>query len=249
MWSAESLINVHQKASNMLLSHVNHFIYTKTLKAAGTSVEIYFQDACIPVGKDIIRSHHIEETVTSAGIIGYRGPDQSGRTWYNHMPAVQIRELVGHSTWEEYYKFCVVRNPFDKVVSLWWFSVNRNQENPYKDESFSRIRSDFSAWCPGHAADAVDRDKYLIDGDVSVDFFIRYESLLDGMDSVCRRIGYPFRPERLGKYKSDSRAISQPFGEYYDRSAIAAVEAAFGWELEYFGYRRPSETAAFSPSL
>jgi len=233
----------------VLLSHINRFIYTKTLKTAGTSVEIYFEDACIPIGSTLIRGHHIEESVTSAGIIGYRGPDQSGRTWYNHMPAIEIRELIGHTVWNEYYKFCVVRNPFDKVVSLWWFNVNRNRENPYGSENLARIRSDFSAWCIDHAAEAVDRDKYLIDGDVSVDFFIRYESLMDGLDNVCRRVGYPFRPERVGRYKSESRANSQPFSEYYDPSAIAAVEAAFGWELQYFGYHRPSETLALSASL
>ena len=227
----------------MLLSHVHRFIYTKTLKTAGTSVEIYFEDACIPVGTTMIHSHHVTEMVTSAGIIGYRGPDQSGRTWYNHMPATEIRTLAGHRVWNEYFKFCVVRNPFDKLVSLWWFNVNKNQENPYRDQSFHKIRSDFSAWCLVHAPDAVDRDKYMIDGRIAVDYFIRYESLLDGIDTVCRRIGYPFRPEHVGRYKGESRAISHPFGEYYDRSTSAAVEAAFGWELEYFGYRRPTETA------
>ena len=42
--------------------------------------------------------------------------------------------------------------------------------------------------------------------------------------------------------------ITEPFGDYYDRPAIAAVEAAFGWELEYFGYSRLSEAVSVSPS-
>ena len=89
----------------MLLSHLNRFIYTKTLKTAGTSVEIYFQDACVPIGEYVSLSHHTEEMLTPAGIIGYRGPDLSGRTWYNHMSATRIRALVGPETWEWYYKF------------------------------------------------------------------------------------------------------------------------------------------------
>jgi hypothetical protein len=229
----------------VLLSHSHHFIYTKTVKTAGTSVEIYFEDACIPPGNSIVRGHRIGETVTSAGVIGYRGADTSGCAWYNHMPAKEIRELTGQTIWNEYYKFCVVRNPFDKMVSLWWF-INSKGDHRYEYEHFSKIKSDFSRWCVGHAPDAVDRDKYLIDGQISMDYFIRYESLLDGLDRVCRQVGYPFQPERLGKFKSDSRAIKQRFGDYYDRAAIAAVETAFGWELDYFGYPRLSEQ--YSPS-
>jgi hypothetical protein len=238
--------NLHGKGLPVLLSHVHRFIYTKTVKTAGTSVEIYFEDACIPPESDIIRGHHIEETVTPAGVIGYRGGDPSGRTWYNHMPAKEIRELTGHAIWNDYYKFCVVRNPFDKVVSLWWFIVNSKHEYPYRQEGFSKIKSDFSRWCIDHASDAIDRDKYMIEDEVEVNFFIKYESLLDDLRSVCRHVRYPFRPERLGKYKSDRRAIRQPFSEYYDRQTIAAVEAVFGWELDYFGYRRPSETIVSS---
>ena len=187
----------------MLLSHGHRFIYTKTVKTAGTSVEIYFEGACIPQETKIVRGHHIEETVTSAGVIGYRGADPSGRTWYNHMPAQEIRELVGPEAWNEYYKFCIVRNPFDKMVSLWWFIVNPRQENRYEGADFARIKSDFCRWCVDHALHAIDRDKYMIDGQICVDFFIRYESLLDGLEGVCRKVGYPFQPDHLGRYKSD----------------------------------------------
>ena len=53
----------------MLISHRHRFIYTKTIKTAGTSVEIYFEEACIPPGSDIERGHGIPETVTEAGVI------------------------------------------------------------------------------------------------------------------------------------------------------------------------------------
>jgi hypothetical protein len=69
---------------------------------------------------------------------------------------------------------------------------------------------------------------------------LRYESLLDGLEQVCRHVGYGFRPQALGTFKSDSRRSTQPFAAYYERSAIAVVEEAFGWELDYFGYRRLS---------
>ena len=104
----------------MLVSHRHRFIYTKTVKTAGTSVEIYFEDACLPPDSDIVRGHAIAETVTDAGIIGYRGVDPGESRYYNHMPASDVRALVGPEVWDSYFKFCVIRNPFDKIVSLWW---------------------------------------------------------------------------------------------------------------------------------
>lgn len=224
-----------EKAVVMLLSHLNRFIYTKTFKTAGTSVEIYFEDACVSPNS-IVHSHEIEETVTPAGVIGYRGVDVPGNTWYNHMSARIIRDHVGDIVWNDYFKFCVVRNPFDKLVSFWWFTMTQENRNYYKEAEFTDVRSHFSRWAVEHASDAVDRDKYMIDGNVCMDFFIRYESLLDGLQSVCQRIGYPFRPDCLGKYKSGIRCIRQPFCDYFDKSAIAAVQTVFGWEFDYFGY-------------
>jgi hypothetical protein len=225
----------------VLLSHRHHFIYTKTLKTAGTSVEIYFEDACLPPENTVARGHQIGETITPAGIIGYRGADHKGCTWYNHMPAKAIRDLIGPDAWNSYYKFCVVRDPFDKLVSLWWFN-NAREGRRYEEEDFARIRTDFSAWCVGHLPHAIDRDKYLIDGVVSMDYFIRYEALLDSLAHVCRQVGFPFRPEAMGRFKSESRLRAEPCDEYYEASAITAVEAAFRWEFDYFGYSRLSPT-------
>ena len=69
-----------------------------------------------------------------------------------------------------------------------------------------------------------------------MDFAIRYEDLLAGIHRVCDRIGFPFRPERLGTYNSEYRTNRRPFADYYDAQAKAAVESAFAWELERFGY-------------
>ena len=220
----------------MLISHPYRFIYTKTMKTAGTSVEIYFEDACVPRSNDIAREHTTDEIVTATGIVGRRGP-RRGVTWYNHMRAELIRAQIGETVWNDYFKFCVVRNPFDKLVSYWWFAIAPGEREFYRQQDFSAVRARFCAWATYGAAAAVDRQVYQINGVVCADFFIRYETLLDGIESVCRRVGYPFQPERLGRYKSGARSCIQPFQEYFDKPAIAAVQALFGWELDYFGYR------------
>jgi hypothetical protein len=219
----------------MLISHRNRFIYTKTMKTAGTSVEIYFEDACLPARNNFVRGHAIDEIVTPEGIVGHRG-GEVGKKWYNHMPAALIKQQVGDNVWGRYFKFCVIRNPFDKLVSYWWFILTPEERNTYKQQNFTEIRSHFSKWAIAAASALVDRNTYQIDGNVCVDFFIRYEKLLDGLEYVCRQVDYPFQPKRLGRYKSDTRAIGEPFRYYFDEAATFAVKSVFGWELEYFGY-------------
>ena len=220
----------------MLISHTHHFIYTKTIKTAGTSVEIYFEDACLSPHSDVVRGHVIEQTITDAGIIGYRGPDPSGRQWYNHMAAALIRERIGTAIWDSYFKFCVIRNPFDRLVSNWWFTMDLPHRTHYAEASAAERRAAFGQWAVDHVAEIVDRDKYTINGEICVDYFARYERLLADIATICARVGYAYRPERLGMYKTGYRLVEQPLADYYDAATIGLVEATFGWELRHFGY-------------
>src|SRR5262245_8925828 len=105
----------------MLVSHLKRFIYFKTVKTAGTSVEIYFERYCVPPDRYAGERHATHAEISDAGIIGSRGPDHRHPIWHNHMPARRVRELLNGQCWDSYFKFCAVRNPFDKVVSQFWF--------------------------------------------------------------------------------------------------------------------------------
>src|SRR5689334_12041430 len=114
----------------MLISHRKRFIYTKTVKTAGTSVESYFEPYCMREGEWTF-SHAREESVSEAGIVGIRSGEPleiQGVIWWNHMPAKTIRALIGDAVWNDYFKFCIVRNPFDAVVSAYRFFWEAHQQ-------------------------------------------------------------------------------------------------------------------------
>lgn len=111
----------------MLISHRNKFIFTKTAKTAGTSIELYFEPYCMPEGS-WSPSHARDEYIGDTGIIGYRGTNPKGRTWFNHMSARRIRQLVGDDVWNSYYKFSIIRNPFDRLVSAFHHNERRRSE-------------------------------------------------------------------------------------------------------------------------
>jgi hypothetical protein len=232
----------------MLISHRKRFIYTKTAKTAGTSVESYFEPYCMADGSWEFR-HARDEQISRDGIIGYRGPNVKGKQWWNHMPAREIRDAIGRSVWDAYFKFCVIRDPFDKLVSSFYFREQRKRSrysllglyrkrNFFHDSAEGNEVERFRSWIRDGGS-LIDRDKYVIDGQLCVDYCIRFEELHSGIKYVCDTLAIPFEPERIPNLKAGVRKHTIPLHAYYDAETIQFVKNLYSFELETFGYREP----------
>lgn len=216
----------------MLISHRKKFIFTKTAKTAGTSVESFFEEFCMPEGV-WTESHQREEHVSEAGIVGYRGPQSQARRWFNHMPALTIRSAIGDEVWTSYFKFTTVRNPFTKLVSVYL-----NLVRPAAGDAVPAIDG-FRRWV-AQGDILIDRDKYLIDGAPCVDYFIRFEALGDGIREVCRRLDITKEIDALPRFKQRKDGESVRVDDFYDTAARRKVERVYAWELDNLGYGFPS---------
>jgi hypothetical protein len=206
-------------------------------------------------------SHAREEYVSKEGIIGYRGGNRKNQIWHNHMSAAKIRDNISESMWNSYFKFTVVRNPFDKLISGFYMQEQRirNYTIAQKLEIIARKLSGkanprdyivgdsqierFRSWIRngGAAGGAMlDRNKYLINGDICIDFFIRYEDLENGIKHVCDTLGIAFEPENIPHFKSGMRNKQLSLNEFYDHETINIVNNLFEFELNYFGYTAPA---------
>jgi hypothetical protein len=204
--------------------------------------------------------HFRQEYVSAEGIIGQTGSNTKGKKWYNHMSASEIRQKIGDPIWNTYFKFCVIRNPFDKCVSGFYFfeSQKRNHStitlwkdrlkklypecpkaNPDRSNSVERFRN----WVR-KGGSMIDRDKYVIDEKICIDYFIRFEDLQGGIKHVCSILDIPFEPERIPKLKSGIRNSGIPLYEYYDAETIEIVRNLFTFELQTFGYSEPMGVAS-----
>lgn len=212
----------------MILSHQYRFIFIKTNKTAGTSVEIALSRFCGP--DDVITPvSHDDEVLRSE--TGGRGPQNyktgSGRRkFYNHMGAAEIRKLVGDDVWDSYFKFCIERNPWDRVISLYYW---RNKEEPrptisefIESETISALRSK-------------GLELYTIDGVVVVDRILRYENLEEELDEVRRLVGIP-PPLELPRAKASFRNDRRPHREVFDDEQRRVIADRFQEEIELLGY-------------
>lgn len=226
----------------MLVSHRKKFIYTKTLKTGGTSVEAYFERYCMPSDEWSL-VHEREVYVSEHGIIGFRGANHPD-TWWNHMPAAIIKGKVGIAVWETYFKFCVIRNPYDKVASSFYWNAYKQPEGK---TSIGRVglgdldndRMEFEHWLQYCHEIPIDRDKYLIDGQFCLDDVIRYELLTADLERICSRLAIPWDPAALPAFKSGIRPRYARTCDLYTENAKKLVQDAFAFELDYFNYSFP----------
>lgn len=228
----------------MLISHRYRFIYTKTVKTAGTSVESYFERFCMPEG-EWQPAHFRDEYESPTGVIGFRGRRAAqGHKWYNHMPAELIRQYVGVDVWNSYFKFCVIRDPFEKAISAFehfgqTHSIPRGREGlrfRLRYWSYTAEQRRFLHWLTVHGP-VIDRDKYMIGAAFCLDDVVRYESLEADLERICDRIGVPWNPSQLPRYKSEIRRPTSVASVLYTPPAVQLIEQLHAFELATFGYR------------
>lgn len=114
----------------MILSHKLRMIFIKTKKVGGTSFEIAMSKFCAE--QDVITpiADKDEELRNS---LGYRGAqNHQNKKWYfrskkrrklfyNHISAEEVRGIIGQTIWDDYKKITIYRNPFDAIISRYYY--------------------------------------------------------------------------------------------------------------------------------
>jgi hypothetical protein len=226
----------------MIISHKHKFIFIKTAKTAGTSIEIALSKYC---GKrDVITPIYPEKDELTRKSLGYRGPQNylvpfrmySRSDWmslvrrrerlafYNHAPASFIRRYIPAEVWQSYFKFCFERNPWDKAVSFYCW---KNQEEA-RPSIGDFIRSEQFASMPG-------MDLYTIDQEVVVDRVCSYERIGEEMQKVAAIIGLPEAPA-LPRAKANVRKDDRTYRDILGDHGRREIARLFSREIELFGY-------------
>src|ERR1700686_1801692 len=190
----------------MIVSHEHRFIFIKTRKTAGTSIEVALSqiagdDAIVTPIDPPERQHdprnYRNHKAAGPELLPGALANPSGRTrpvlglvraaglkrsydYYNHMPAWLIRAQVGHDTWNTYFKFFFERNPWDKAVSLYsWLARDCTSAPPFEEWLFTatNLISDWSL--------------YSLDEQCAVDAVGQYERLDSELRSFLERVGAP----------------------------------------------------------
>jgi hypothetical protein len=245
----------------MIASRRHNFIFIKTMKTAGTSIELALSPYCGP--EDIlapisfnhdrmraeqgifprgyanprIENDYVEAIKSGHKAIAKRVADRARAKGSSaHAVPRKIRPLVGEEFWAGAFKFAGERHPYSKVVSLAYHT--------YRD------RGNFEE----HLQRTIDTShryigtRWYIDaeGKVLVDAFIRYESLQEDFDRITDRLGMP-RCE-LPRARYNERDDRRPAHELLTPEQKRIIQQKCAMEFELFGWERDPPVLSVVPS-
>jgi len=199
----------------MIVSHKHKFIFIKTVKTAGTSIEVYLSPHCGP--QDVL-------TPIQPPVEGHE-PRNYGR-FYNHFSAWGLRQAIPQETWDSYFKFCVERNPWDKTLSDYFMARARHGGKPSFDDYLER-----GQFCNSWEL-YTDADNQTI----LVDEVLRFENLNEELTRVFASLGVPFSGSLDVHAKSGFRKDRRPYQEVYTQVQRERIARAFAQEIEKFTY-------------
>lgn len=158
---------------------------------------------------------------------------------YLLLPA-HLRRRRGEEIFQNYFKFGFVRNPWDRVVSLYERREGLQLRERLNFEAFVEW-VDFSSSTCIHPVPHRNQLDWFVDphGNVLADFIGRFENLASDWAHVAAKIGLP--PTLPHENKNPRR--TRHYTEYYTPRTRQIVAQRFKIDIEYFGYEFGNECA------
>ena len=216
----------------MPVSHAYRTIFVHIPKTAGTSVEA------------VLGMHGDKLDI---GIRPYFNQQVDHERLYGrnlqHLTAAELKRLLHQDgVFDRYFKFSIVRNPWDRLVSvLAWSDQKWAKGQQLSTDEFEtalrKLHDLFVAsqetsrpmWVPPHLRP---QSSFVMDESRGslVDFIARYERLSLDWDVICERIGIRTAlPLRM-------RSYHRGYQDYYTADSRAWVAEIYAKDIDAFGY-------------
>jgi hypothetical protein len=159
-----------------------------------------------------------------------------GRPFGHHPVAVYRDGTAG------YFSFAFVRNPWDRLVSAFFYlhAGGANAEDAdFRDRHLSRFAGRFDRFLDG-LPDLIDHQHFrpqthwlrAPDGRIDLDFIGRFERFADDLTAVAERLDLG-----MATVAHRNRSSHEGYRAYYDSRGIDLVASLYAADIETFGYQ------------
>lgn len=235
----------------MLLCHQYKFIFLKTQKTAGTSVEIALSqvmskgDIVTPLSRRWPWPSEDEKTRQS---LGHQGPTNClaslrdytaidawqliakgklKKIFYQHMPASEVKSKIPEPLWNDYIKISIERNPFDRAISTYYWRT-RKSSSPIDINYYIQT-------CP--AIHLSNWNVYTIEDKNVTNFMLRYENLSDDLKHLSEALNIRPVIELPGqRMKGQFRQDKRPWHEVLNQQSVDRIREVCRKEITAFQY-------------
>ncbi|TCL09207.1 sulfotransferase family protein [Shimia isoporae] len=200
----------------MIISHKFKFVFIRPMKVGGTSTEIAMMN--------VLRAHSDKSEIVS------QPP---------HYNVAQVMSKYGEEV-VDYRFYSVVRNPWDRAVSMFFHRNRLLAEKPQSEQVVA-----FREWITSGAF-LFDERGSIFDttgslywrGFPIVDHVIRYDRLAEGLRKLSRQMELPKKIDisELRERGNDRPQTARDFAAFYDKESWQAVRIAAAKDCATFGY-------------
>lgn len=144
---------------------------------------------------------------------------------YHHLSARALKQILDPELWVRYYKFAVIRNPFDRIVSFYEYHKMTGERGLTKGRNFKEW-----FW---HVEFIPSMKPYVYDeaDNLLVDKLIRFEDLESGFRETCHEIGIDSM-----SLPHEKKSKRKDYKQYYDKQMRDFVEEKLAIDLQTFSY-------------
>ena len=205
----------------MILSHQHKFIFVAIPKTATHAIRV------------ALRPHlGSQEWEQCRLFVDKRFPIPSiARLRHGHITCMQLQQALPERRYSPYFKFCIVRNPYDRFVSYCYFLYGKSwRMKLFPKHTMKRIFQNPKT--PRHILFRPQHE-FVSDeaGALLVDKIGRYESLQSDFDAICQRLGLPKQPLPM-----PNASRHPPYQQCYDQELQEKVQAFYRRDFELFDY-------------
>lgn len=196
-----------------MISTSHRFLFIHVPKTGGNSIQ------------NILRKYSEDKILVTGDQDGYDrfGIYSEKYGTLKHESLRRYKRVMEKEVFESLYKFAVVRNPWDMMMSF-YFSPNLGERDWNRVEFIEQVNV-----IPTPSEFICENQGGNLDSDI--DFLMKFENIDLDFQKVCNDIGIPYEP--LPVRNASNR---KHYSFYYDNELIELVAKKFSKEIEWGAY-------------
>ena len=165
----------------------------------------------------------------------------------SHLPVKDYQIVFSEDDFNSYFKYTLVRNPWDRLVSAFLFLREGGVTglDQYFSEKHLHDVFDFEDFVKNHLSKKEvlsfthfrpQTDFLLINGELAIDFVGKFESIEEDFEVIKQKLNMPPHIELAKKNITGSRT-KKDYRDYYNEEMIDIVRKVYQKDIELFDYQ------------
>jgi len=168
----------------------------------------------------------------------------------DHITANKMCDILGETTWNRLFTFTVIRNPWDRVYSM--YNYRKKVKNIPETTSFRNYVLCLEQAMIGDGVGPLDINfnysgfrygiaEYILgkNGDLLVDYIARYENREHDLKKIAAKLNFP----ELGKrFIQKANFSNLHYSEAYDLETKEIVQKLYKKDVDMFNYKFDERT-------